>query len=84
MGDYEDDYDDDFYFEDDGYLYVEDSFAIAVSAIPENEPRVTAVLISFVLCRMSSPKMLYLPQLSLTPLTTAISETMIITNISWT
>lgn len=30
MGDYEDDYGDDFYFEDD-YFYVEDSYAIAVS-----------------------------------------------------
>lgn len=30
MGDYEDDYGDDFYFDDD-YLYVEDSYAIAVS-----------------------------------------------------
>jgi len=29
MGDYEDDYGDDFYFEDDGYLYIEDSYAVA-------------------------------------------------------
>lgn len=34
MGDFEDDYDDDFYFDDDGYLYVEDSFALAVSRLP--------------------------------------------------
>jgi len=33
MGDFEDDFDDDFYFDDDGYMYVEDSYAVAVGGM---------------------------------------------------